>query len=118
MGCRSGSCGCGGKKSEAEKDTRPELRGREVGKLCSVCDAEYLASGPFFKKNSVGLDTTYCVDCGEQEVWAYLAKCWCGATIRPRDRRCHREGHRICCMLCSIYCRGYWHDFSELFVEQ
>lgn len=119
MSCCGGSCGCG-KNKVAPKNKDARLESREVGKLCPVCDAEYLASGPFFKKNSVGLDTTYCVDCGMQEVWAYLAKCWCGAVIRPRDRHCYKEGHGICCpgTLCSPYCCGHWHDFSERFVKE
>lgn len=120
MSCCGGSCGCGGKKSQTEKDTHSELRGRGVGKLCPVCDTLYLASGPFFKKNSSGPDTTYCTRCllKTKTVWAYLPKCWCGATIRPRDVTCAYHGHLICrCYKDNMPCRG-WHDYSALFADE
>lgn len=115
MSCCHGGCGCE-KKEGAPKKKDARLKSREVGKLCPVCDAEYLASGPFFKKNSVGLDTTHCVDCGMQEVWAYLPKCWCGMTIRPRDTHCAYHGHQVCRYECGS-CPG-WHDYSSLFVDK
>ncbi|MDO8600347.1 MAG: hypothetical protein Q7R73_01850 [bacterium] len=89
---------------------------RDTGKLCPVCDEEYLASGPFVKGKSHGLDTTYCIECGKETVWAYRPKCHCGATIDPRDRHCQRNKHRVC-KCDSIFC-PLWHDYSEKFVEK
>lgn len=108
---------CGGRGCTKED---AHLESREVGKLCPVDDAEYLASGPFFKKNSIGLDMIYCTGClvKTKMVWAYLPKCWCGATIHPRDVTCGYHGHLICqCSKDIMPCPG-WHDYTEKFAEK
>lgn len=119
MSCCGGSCGCE-KKEDVSKKKDAHLELREVGVLCPVCNAPYFASGPFFKKNSSGPDTAYCTRClvKTKMVWAYLPKCWCGATIRPRDVTCGYHGHLICkCHKDNMPCRG-WHDYTERFVKK
>lgn len=97
------------------------LRGRNVGKLCPVCNEEYLLQDgvrlPALSGDE-GLTKEYCTQCSPKTemVRAYLPKCWCGMTIQPRDRNCAYRGHRVC-RCDSIFCPG-WHDYSRLFVQK
>jgi hypothetical protein len=86
-----------------------------TGKICPVCNADYLKD-KVARVPKTGLEITHCVDCGAVEVWAVLPLCWCGSVIRPRDRFCSREGHMVCRYGCAP-CPG-WHDYSNWFIEE
>ncbi len=94
---------------------------RDTRKLCPVCDEEYLSQDSVrlpVLPGDEGLTKEYCTVCAPntEMVRAYMPKCWCGMTIRPRDKNCRYHGHRVC-QCDSIFC-PLWHDYSEKFVEK
>lgn len=125
MSCCGGSCGCGENAHmggceekiilpDIDKLVREVARGK--AKICPQCDSAYLAVVPVPMQPLRDI-SIYCTECGTEEAWAYLPLCWCGATIRPRDKYCHYQKHAVCSCTDKAACPG-WHDYTEKFAEK